>query len=397
MSQILIDKQICTLCGECKNVCPFGAIDIDSNKKNIEINSACKVCKLCIKKCPHNAMSLEKVEVKGVNKDEYKGILVYAENINGEIHPVTIELIGKAKELSKDTDNKVMCLIAGENIKNTAVELLKYGVEKVFLYDNEKLKDFTVGTYTNVFEDCINNNKPSIVLVGATPMGRSLAPSVSTRFKTGLTADCTKLELKENGDLVQIRPAFGGNIMAQIITPNHRPQFATVRYKVMNPAPIVENPTGKVVACSCDNILFNENVEIIKVSHKEKKLDISDAEVIVVAGRGVKKPSDLALLEDFANEINGQLAVTRPLVEAGFAPYTKQIGLSGRTVKPKLIILCGVSGAVQFTAAMNSAEYIFAINTDKNAPIFKIAHYGIVGDLYKIIPTLTEKLKRGRE
>jgi electron transfer flavoprotein alpha subunit len=198
--------------------------------------------------------------------------------------------------------------------------------------------------------------------------------------------------VKPNTDLVQIRPAFGGNIMAQIITTHTRPQFATVRYRVMEPAVPVASPTGRVENRSLPDNMLVSRIKVLKVEPKQEQVNISDAEVLVVAGRGVKDRKDLSLLEELATLLGGQIAFTRPMVEAGWAPYTRQIGLSGRTVKPKLIITCGVSGAVQFTACMNTAGQIIAINTDRNAPIFKIAHYGIVGDLYQIVPALIAML-----
>ncbi|MDP4090736.1 MAG: electron transfer flavoprotein subunit alpha/FixB family protein, partial [Bacillota bacterium] len=284
----------------------------------------------------------------------------------------------------------------GHNIKDKADELLHYGVDEVYLYDEEELKDFRIEPYTAVFEDFINIVKPTAILVGATTVGRSLAPRVAARFRTGLTADCTILDMKENTDLVQIRPAFGGNIMAQIVTPNNRPQLATVRYKVMSAPQRSEEVTGKIKHCTIYMDKLKSNIEVLNIVAKEKEKSISDAEVIVVAGRAVKTEKDMAMIKELAELLGGEVAVTRPLIEAGWAEAKRQVGLSGRTVRPKLIITCGVSGAVQFTAGMNKSEYIFAINKDEKAPIFKTAHYGIVGDIYEIIPQLIQNIKEGR-
>jgi electron transfer flavoprotein alpha subunit len=371
--------------------CPFAAVEINNHRA--EFNAACKMCKVCIKKCPNGAIAFIDEHRASISKEDWKGVMVYAEHLEGEIHPVTMELIGKAKQLADKINHPVYCVFIGSNIENEAHKLLYYGIDKVFVYDDEELKFFKVDVYANAFEDCINKVKPSIVLVGGTSIGRSLAPRVSTRFRTGLTADCTGLDVRPNTDLVQVRPAFGGNIMAQIVTPNSRPQFATVRYKVMDQEPRKDKASGTVEVFSLDEAQLKSNIQVKKVVHKEKEQSISDAEVLVVAGRGVKSQKDLSMLEEFAALLGGQMAVTRPLVEAGWAPYTKQIGLSGRTVKPKLIIMCGVSGAIQFTACMNTSERIVAINKDKNASIFKIAHYGAVGDLYEIVPSLIEKIK----
>lgn len=361
----------------------------------VTLNAGCKLCKLCIKQCPVGAITLEKTATEGINKLAWRGILVYVEHLDGVVHPVTLELIGKARELAGKIHQPVFALWIGAGIAERAAQLLQYGVDQVLVYDDEALRYFRADLYANLFEDGINELKPTAVLVGATSVGRSLAPRVAARFRTGLTADCTQLEIKPNTDLVQIRPAFGGNIMAQIVTTRTRPQFATVRYKVMEPATPVTAPTGTVLRREVSPKRLQSGLQVVEVIPKEKQENISDAEVLVVAGRGVKNRSDLALLQELADLLHGQLACTRPLVEAGWLSYTRQIGLSGRTVKPKLIITCGVSGAVQFTACMNSAEQIFAINLDRNAPIFKVAHYGIVGDLYQILPRLIAKIKEG--
>ena len=367
MATLNFNQDQCILCGQCVEKCPFGALEIKDNK--IEINASCKMCKLCVKSCPVQAVSLVEDEVKKtVDKDAWKGIMVFVEQEESGIHPVAFELIGKARELAAKINHPVYAvLIGGEKANEQAHTLLEYGVDKVFVYKTVK---------------------PTVVLVGATSLGRSLAPACATRFRTGLTADCTVLDMKENTDLVQIRPAFGGNIMAQIITTNTRPQFATVRYKVMNVAEKTA-PSGEVVNCKVTDEMLKSGMEVISTEIVEKTKGIEEEDVLVVAGRGVKKQEDLAMLQELADALGGQLATTRPLVEKGWNDVTKQIGLSGRTVKPKLIITCGVSGAVQFAAGMDGAECIVAINTDKEAPIFKIANYCITEDLYSVVPALT--------
>jgi len=392
MATLAINEKKCNLCGACIKACPFGALEKRDQK--VEINASCKMCRICIKNCPNNAIVLIDEARASVNKDDWKGILVYVEHSDGVVHPVTLELIGKAQQLASRIQHPVYCLFMGSGIMEEAENLLNYGVDRVFAYDYEQLRYFRADLYTNIFENCINKIKPSIVLVGATSIGRSLAPRVAVRYRTGLTADCTQLEVRDNTDLVQIRPAFGGNIMAQIITPDSRPQFATVRYKVMDRAACHRKADASVVRMEVGKNILKSNINMLRVIPKEEQASISDAEIIIAGGRGLKEQKDLSLLEELAELLGGQVAVTRPLVEAGWAPYTRQIGLSGRTVKPKLIITCGISGAVQFTACMNTAEHIFAINKDKDAPIFKTAHYGVVGDLYEILPGLIEKIKR---
>lgn len=375
-------------------VCPFNAISEINGK--VEISAACKMCKLCVKKGPAGVIEFVEEEVAKVDKDLWKGIAVYVDHIEGNIHPVTYELIGKGRELASKINHPVYALFIGHNIKNKAEKLLHYGVDEVFVYDYEELKDFRIEPYTAAFEDFINKVKPSSVLVGATTVGRSLAPRIAARFKTGLTADCTILDMKENTDLVQIRPAFGGNIMAQIITSNNRPQFATVRYKIFSAPEVTEETKGKIILCKMPKEKFDSNIKVLKITKKAKEISISDAEVIVAAGRGVKSEKDMNLIRELADVLDAQIAGTRPLVEAGWIDAKRQIGLSGRTVKPKLIITAGIQGSVQFVAGMNNSETIIAINNDPNASIFNTAHYGIVGDIYEILPQLIERIKCGK-
>ncbi|SDE47188.1 FAD-binding protein [Sporomusa acidovorans] len=393
MAKIVIDQEKVTEPEELIKLCPFGAIEWDNHY--LSINAACKMCKLCVKKGPAGVFSLIEDEVVAVDKSEWQGIVVYVDHLDGDIHPVTLELVGKAKELAGKIGHPVYCLFMGHNITGKAEALLHYGVDEVFVYDDEELKYFRIEPYTAVFEDFIHQVKPSIVLVGGTTVGRSLAPRTAARFHTGLTADCTVLDVEENTDLAQIRPAFGGNIMAHIFTPNTRPQFATVRYKVFSQAQKTNNPTGKVTHCAIAKDKLASKIKVLQVKAKEKVKSIEDAEVLVVAGGGIKSAKDMEMLQVLADKLGGMVAATRPLIEAGFADPRQQIGLSGRTVKPNLIITCGVSGSVQFVAGMDKSDNIIAINTDENAAIFNVAHYGIVGDLYEIVPDLIERLNQG--
>ncbi|MCE5328745.1 FAD-binding protein [bacterium] len=373
-------------------ICPFGSIEYKNG--NLDINAGCKMCRLCVKKGPKGVIEFVEEQVTQVDKSAYRGITVYVDHVGGEIHPVTYELIGKAKELAAKVNYPVYCIFLGYQILDKAEELLHYGVDEVFVYDYKELEHFRIEPYTAAFEDFINNIKPSVILVGATTIGRSLAPRIAARFRTGLTADFTVLDIKENTDLIQIRPAFGGNIMAKIVTPNSRPQLATVRYKIMTAPARTEKTSGKITVCSMDVDKFKSNVDVIKVTKKEPEENISEAEIIVVAGRAIKTQKDMSLAYELAEVLGGNFAGTRPMVEAGWIDAKRQIGLSGRTVKPKLIITLGISGAVQFTAGMKSADYIFAINKDPKAAIFNVAHYGIIGDIYEVVPKLIENIKQ---
>jgi len=379
---------------ELVNICPFNAIEDKGGK--IEINAGCKMCKICVKKGPAGVMEFVEEEVVQIDKSLWKGVAVYVDHVEGDIHPVSFELIGKARELAAKINHPVYAVFIGHNIKNKAAEILHYGVDKVFVYDYEELKDFRIEPYTAAMEDFVNKTKPSVLLVGATTVGRSFAPRVAARFRTGLTADCTVLDIKENTDLIQIRPAFGGNIMAQIINPNNRPQLATVRYKVMDAPERTAEPAGRVIFADMDKSKLTSKIDVIKVTKKVLEASISDAEVIIAAGRGIKSEKDLAMINELAELLGAQVATTRPLIEAGWSDARKQVGLSGRTVKPKLIITCGISGAVQFAAGMNNSECIVAINNDPKASIFNVAHYGIVGDIYEVIPKLISNIREGR-
>jgi electron transfer flavoprotein alpha subunit len=372
-------------------ICPFDALEIKEGF--IHINSACKMCKLCIRKGPEGAAEIIEEQIKTIDKAAWKGIAVYVDHEDGDIHPVTLELIGKARELAVKINQPVYCIFIGAGIVDKARELLHYGVETVYVYDHKSFKHFRIDTYTSAFEDFIKNVKPTAILVGATNVGRQLAPRVAARFRTGLTADCTVLDICENTDLVQIRPAFGGNIMAEIQTPNARPQLSTVRYKVMNAPERNSEEKGRITVCDLSNVVLASDIEVIDVVAKAREKFIENADVLVVAGRGVKSQDDLYMIYELADLLGGEAACTRPLVEMGWFEAKKQIGLSGRTVRPKLVITCGVSGSVQFAAGMNNSEMIVAVNKDDKAPIFKISHYGIVGDLYEVLPRLIAKIK----
>ena len=375
------------------DICPFGAISCRDGK--VEIYSGCRMCRLCVKKGPGGAVEYMETQEPGINKDEWRAVAVYVEYNGKAVHPVTFELIGKARELAAVTGHPVYALFMGYQVGEKAEELLAYGVDQVFVYDRKELEHFSVLTYANVFADFITRIRPSSILVGATNAGRSLAPRVAARFRTGLTADCTVLEMKENTDLVQIRPAFGGNIMAQIVTPKNRPQFCTVRYKIFSAPPVTKEPSGTIRTMEVTEDMIDRRIRVEEIIHKPKEIDISEAEVIVAVGRGVKSQADLEIIRELAAALDAQLACTRPLIECGWFDARRQIGLSGRTVKPKLIITIGISGSVQFAAGMRGAECIIAINTDRKAPVFDIANIGLVGDWYEILPRLLKTVKEG--
>lgn len=371
-------------------LCPFDAISYKDGV--LDISSGCKLCKMCVRKGEGTVEFVEE-DVKEIDKSLWKGICVYADCTGGKIHRVTFELCGKAKELAKVTGHPVYALVIGHQVEECAETLLHYGVDKVFVYDDPAFADFRIEPYTAAFCDFIEIHKPSSILVGATNLGRQLAPRVAARCRTGLTADCTVLEMKENTDLVQIRPAFGGNIMAQIITPATRPQFCTVRYKVFTEPVPTEEPVGEIVRMAVKPGMCDSSIEVLSSVDKPKDIDIAEAEVIVAVGRGASGEAMRACAEELANLLGGVIACTRPLVEENIFDAKHQIGLSGRTVKPKLIFCLGISGAVQFAAGMKSSDCIVAINSDPAAPIFDVAHYCVLGDVNEIVPKLIEQIK----
>lgn len=372
-------------------VCPFGAITYQDGK--LDISSACKMCKICTKKSDGIITYEEEVKAT-VDKSQWNGICVYVDHCGKKIHRVTYELCGKACELAKVTGHPVYALVIGTDLGDSVNQLLCYGVDKVFVYDDPAYQEFRIEPYTAAFCDFIDKVKPSSILVGATNLGRQLAPRVAARCRAGLTADCTVLEMKENTDLVQIRPAFGGNIMAQIISPDTRPQFCTVRYKVFN-EPQPKEAKGEIVNLAVAPEQLTSAISVLSSVDKPKDIDISEADVIVAVGRGAMSESLREQAKELADLLGGVVACTRPLVEGNLFDAKHQIGLSGRTVKPKFIICLGISGAVQFAAGMKASDCIVAINTDLAAPIFDVAHYAVVGDVNEILPRMIAQIKEG--
>ena len=391
MAKIVIHQEKASDPQALQALCPFGAIEYINGE--LSISAACRMCRICCKKGGGAFEFVEDQEERGVDKSAWQGIAVVAELVDGSVHPVTLELLGKAKELAAKSNQKVFCLLMGEKLENCAAELSLYGADAVYVYDHPELAHFRIEPCCAVLEDFIRAVQPSVVLVGGTPVGRSLAPRAAARFRTGLTADCTVLDIQENTDLDQIRPAYGGNIMAHIRTPKHRPQFATVRYKIF-PMPEKCAAGTQIIHREIAPEKLVSGIEFLEMRRKKSERGIEDADVIVVAGRGIRKQEDIAMLQELADLLGGQLGSTRAMVETGWVDAKRQIGLSGRTGKPTLIITCAVSGAVQFAAGMNGSELIVAINSDPQAPIFNIAHIGIQGDVYEIVPRLIEQIKQ---
>jgi electron transfer flavoprotein alpha subunit len=393
MAEIIVHHDKLSGTGNLAALCPFGAIEVV--KGCVSISAACRMCRLCIKKGPPGAFELINDIRLAVDKSTWRGVAVYIDQTDGEIHPVSFELLGKARELARKVGQPVVALLAGTALDAQAEALRHYGVDQVYLYDHPQLAHFRIEPYTAVFEDFIKRSRPAVVLVGGTAIGRSLAPRTAARFRTGLTADCTFLDIQDNTDLDQIRPAFGGNIMAHIRTPRHRPQFATVRYKIFSAPERLAAPQGEILRMTPSATMLASRIETLATHRKAPVKNIEDADVLVVAGLGLQRRENLAWLERLAEHLGGMVGGTRPVIEAGWLEPRRQIGLSGRTVKPKLLIACGVSGSIQFVAGMSGAEQILAINIDPQAPIFKAAHAALVGDVCEIIPALLNKIENG--
>ncbi len=387
-------KEKCKGCSICVKNCPFEAITMEN--KIAVIGTACTGCGVCVEKCPFKA--IEKTEEEREVKDlsAYKDVWVFAEQRDGVIMPVVIELLGEGKKLANEVGCNLCAVLCGHHVEGLADQLFEYGADKVYVADHEELATYRTDAYTKVINDAIEEYKPEIVLLGATHIGRDLGPCLAVKANTGLTADCTKLEIDpEDKKIKQTRPAFGGNLMATIVCPNHRPQMSTVRPGVMEKAAFEEGRKGELVKL---NVEFKEGdirtkvLEIVKTM--KDTVSLTDAEIIVSGGMGLGKPEGFELLKQLADKLGGIVAASRAAVDAGWIDHAYQVGQTGTTVKPKIYIACGISGAIQHVAGMQNSEQIIAINTNENAPIFEIADYGIVGDLYKVIPAIMEALDK---
>ncbi|SHI43509.1 electron transfer flavoprotein alpha subunit apoprotein [Dethiosulfatibacter aminovorans DSM 17477] len=391
MSCLIIDSKKCVGCGICAKSCSSNALEIKNSKA--EVNDNCVLCGVCLDACPFNALSIEKEENSTFDCSEYSDIWVFAEQHKGEVLPVSLELIGKGRELSKEKGCNLSAVLIGSDIRSKAEKLIAYGADKVYICNDSDLEINSDERYTDIFSRMISQYKPEILLLGATGFGRSLAPRIAARAKTGLTADCTFLEIdNETGLLHQTRPAFGGNLMATIICPGHRPQMATVRPGIMP----IQNPDyskeGEIISIEYeDNI--DKKIKLIEDILAPEVKTIANAEIIVAVGRGIGSQKNIALAQKLASLLGGNIGVSRPLVDIGWSSQNNQIGQTGSSVSPKLLISCGISGAIQHLAGISGAKNIIAINTDPDAPIFNAAHYKVVGDCVEILKSLISKIE----
>jgi len=391
MAEIIIHQEKITDREALKALCPFNAIEENAAGK-LSINAGCKMCRMCCRKGGGVFEYVEGNARPAVDKSQWSGIAVVVELVDGDVHPVSLELLGKALELASKIQQKVFCVVIGYKTDDAVAKIASYGADEIHVFDAPELEHFSTEPYTAELSEFIHKVHPTAVLIGGTSIGRSLAPRTAARFRTGLTADCTVLDIQSNTDLDQIRPAYGGNIMAHINTPRTRPQFATVRYKIFS-LPEKVAPHAKIVRHTPSLESLKSRIEFLALNRKHNERGIEDADIIVAVGRGIQKPEGIEMVQKLADLLGAQLGCSRAVVESGWVDGKRQIGLSGRTVKPKLIITCGISGAVQFSAGMNGSECIVAINSDPEAPIFNIAHIGIVGDIYEIVPDLIRQIE----
>ncbi|QTL96785.1 4Fe-4S dicluster domain-containing protein [Iocasia frigidifontis] len=384
----------CTGCKLCIRSCPFAAIEIKDNQAVILDN--CTLCGSCESVCPVQAIKIEKEE-KTKDFSDYKNVWVFGEQREGDLNSVVHELVGQGRRLANKLKENLSVILPGYQNIAQAKELINYGVDKVYLIDKKELAEYNDEYYTYVMAELIKKYNPSIVLMGATTIGRSLGPRVAARIKTGLTADCTSLDIDDKSKiLLQTRPAFGGNIMATIVCKNHRPQMATVRPGVMKAAEKRENYEGIISKEDLDLskvILKTEVIDIVR--EIEDSINIAEADIIVSGGRGVGSGENFNLIRELADTLGGAVGASRAAVDSGWISHDHQVGQTGTTVAPRIYIACGISGAVQHLVGMKSSDIIIAINKDPGASIFNYATYGLVGDLFKIIPLLIEQLKSG--
>jgi electron transfer flavoprotein alpha subunit len=330
---------------------------------------------------------------------EYKGVWVFVEQRDKKVQSVSVELLGKGREIADKLGSKLTAVILGHEIKAKANDLIQYGADDVIVVDDKALDIYMTEPYTKALTHLIDDKKPEAMLIGATAIGRDLAPRVSARVHTGLTADCTSLDIdEETNNLLMTRPAFGGNIMATIVCPDHRPQMTTVRPGVMQKLAKDESRSGNIEEYKVEFTAADMNVEILEVVKEEKqKVNIEEANILVSGGRGVGTKENFTHLEELAKHLGGVVSASRAMVDAGVIDGARQVGQTGKTVRPDLYIACGISGAIQHVAGMEESEFIVAINKNPSAPIFEIADVGIVGDVNKVIPALIEELKLSKE
>jgi len=398
LAVVLIDKETCIGCEACVSACPFGALYMLKEGEwagKVEVTEDCTLCGACVEVCPVGALAMPKVEEKEVDLSAYKGVWVWVEQFNSEACSISWEMVGQGRRLADELKTELTALVLGHNVERIAHEAIQYGADRVILVDDPTLAAYRTEPYSAILVRLIKEYKPAIFLLGASARGRDLAGAVATEVFTGLTADCTGLAIDpESLNLLQTRPAFGGNIMATIICPKHRPQMATVRHRVFEMPTPDPNRKGEIVRKPAVLTESDIDSKVVDFIIQEGQVNLADAKIIVSGGRGVKGPEGFEPIRELAAVLGGAVGASRAAVDAGWIPYAHQVGQTGRTVRPDLYIACGISGAIQHLAGMQTSRVIVAINKDPEAPIFNVADYGIVGDLFQVLPALTEAFRK---
>ncbi|MDD4834979.1 MAG: electron transfer flavoprotein subunit alpha [Lutispora sp.] len=396
---VIILKDKCRGCRLCMKACPFDAIKMIEGKAAINYDK-CTNCGACEASCKFEAILVEREEAKeSADLSAYKGVWVFAEQRQGKLMFTSLELLGEGRKLADKLGVELSAVLLGHEIDNICEELIHYGADKVIYANHKLLQNYTTDGYTKVITNLVNEKKPEILIIGATNIGRDLAPRISARLNTGLTADCTKLDIdEEQRILLQTRPAFGGNIMATIITPKHRPQMSTVRPGVMKKLEIDMSRKGIVENVKIDLKQEDIRVNVEEIVKSAKQIvNLVDAHYIVSGGRGLGNPEGFKLIKELADALGGVVGSSRAAVDSGWISQDHQVGQTGKTVRPIVYIACGISGAIQHLAGMQNSDCIIAINKNPDAPIFSVSDYGIVGDLYKVVPMLIEEVKKLKE
>jgi len=395
MASIKVHLEKCTGCTLCVKACAFGAIHMADRKAVIDM-AKCTLCGACVAACRFSAIELEKAAGPKKDLSAYKDVWVFCEQKKGVIQSISAELLGEGRRLADKLGVKLCAVLLGSGMEEAAEKLGERGADKVYLVDHPALKSYQDDPYTGVMVKLVEEFKPEVILCGASTIGRSLISRVAIKTNAGLTADCTGLDIDvKERLLLQTRPAFGGNIMATIIAPNHRPQMATVRHKVMKEAPVQPGRAAEIVSKVYPEETFASRTRLLDIVEElGATVNISEADIIVAGGRGMGGKENFAQLEELAKVLGGAVGASRSAVDADWIPYSHQVGQTGKTVCPKLYIACGISGQIQHLIGMQSSKTIVAINKDPDAPIFKVATYGIVGDVNELVPALTKEFKR---
>jgi electron transfer flavoprotein alpha subunit len=392
---ITVSSEKCIGCGKCVKACPFDAIVLKDKLAVIDLTK-CTLCGACVQSCPVDAITMVEKKAGPVDLTLFRDVWVFAEQYEGKIHSVTYELLGKGRKLADDLGMSLCAVLLGKGIKDKAQDLIARGADKVYVVDRPELENFQDELYAASLIELVKKYKPNVLLSGATTIGRSLIARVAVKVHAGLTADCTGLEIDpQTRNLLQTRPAFGGNIMATIITPANRPQMATVRHKVMKESAVDATRKGRVFMEQIAEGMLKARAQRVKFEPEaEATVNIAEADIVVSGGRGMLKPENFAVLSELAGVLGAAVGASRAAVDAGWIAYSHQVGQTGKTVCPKIYIACGISGQIQHLAGMSSSDIIVAINKDPDAPIFKASTYGIVGDVMQIVPLLTAEFRK---